>query len=183
MIYFIQCGTNGPIKIGYTDNDVQSRLNQLQTACPYELKLLWYCQGNQSYESEIHECLSHERIRGEWFRPGKSVLDFIDDDATNNWEIKTTDEADGLSITESRKEIDITAGGWGITHQKDDIELILTADGYYKIYIDHRDGSSGSKINITDDSIIISPEDPQSIDEFIIINLRGYKRVVFNEMV
>jgi len=76
-IYFIQCGTNGPIKIGYTNKDVKERVAQLQTACPYELKLLWVTDGDQETEQDIHESLKHEHIRGEWFRPGKDVLNII----------------------------------------------------------------------------------------------------------
>jgi len=78
-IYFIQCGTNGPIKIGYTNKDVKERLSQLQTACPYELKLLWVTDGDQEDEQKMHESLKHENIRGEWFRPGKDVLAAVRD--------------------------------------------------------------------------------------------------------
>ena len=77
-IYFIQCGTNGPIKIGYTNKDVKERVAQLQTACPYELKLLWVTDGDQESEQFIHERLKHENIRGEWFRPGKDIIEEIE---------------------------------------------------------------------------------------------------------
>lgn len=76
-IYFIQAGKNGPIKIGYTNNGVNERLNQLQTACPYELKLLWVYEGETYTESEVQESLRHEHIRGEWFHPGKDVFEKI----------------------------------------------------------------------------------------------------------
>ena len=69
VIYFIQCGENGPIKIGYTDNGVETRMAQLQTGCPYELRLLWVYTGNDLTESQLHKEFAHERIRGEWFRP------------------------------------------------------------------------------------------------------------------
>jgi hypothetical protein len=89
MIYFIQCGTNGPIKVGQTDNDVKSRMTQLQTGCPYELKLLWVYTGHDYTESKIHEELSKERIRGEWFHPSKTVFDFINNELGNHFEIQT----------------------------------------------------------------------------------------------
>ena len=78
-IYFIQCGKNGPIKIGYTNKDVKERMAQLQTACPYELKLLWITDGGPEEEQTLHHNLKHENIRGEWFRPGNDVLRSIDD--------------------------------------------------------------------------------------------------------
>lgn len=87
MIYFIQAGKNGPIKIGQTDNGVDDRLKQLQTGCPYELRLLWVYDGHVFSEKEIHERFSHERIRGEWFRPSRKILDFIDEELHNEHEI------------------------------------------------------------------------------------------------
>ena len=76
MIYFIQCGENGPIKIGQT-GDVEKRISQLQTGCPYELKLLWTYHGNSWKEEEVHEALEAENIRGEWFHPSSNVFDFM----------------------------------------------------------------------------------------------------------
>ena len=89
MIYFIQCGDNGPIKIGYTNNDVQTRMNQLQTGCPNKFRLLWVYTDNYYTESQIHEMFTHERIRGEWFRPSTELLDFIKCELVNHYEIIT----------------------------------------------------------------------------------------------
>ena len=86
MIYFVQCGKNGPIKIGCTGN-VEERIAQMQTCCPYELRLLWQIQGDKNDEAEIHERWKHERIRGEWFRPSRKLLVFIEQDAATKWHI------------------------------------------------------------------------------------------------
>ncbi len=77
MIYFVQAGENGPIKIGFSD-EVHKRIEELQVGCPYRLNLLWVYNGRQYGELELHELFLHEHIRGEWFRPGKSVLEFRD---------------------------------------------------------------------------------------------------------
>ena len=100
MIYFIQCGTNGPIKIGYTDNDVQARMAQLQTGCPYELRLLWVYNGEDYTEAQVHSELSHERVRGEWFHPTREVFGFIESEMGNQFEIKTKNGR-SLSLIES----------------------------------------------------------------------------------
>lgn len=92
MIYFIQCGNNGPIKIGQTDNDVEQRMAQLQIGCPYELRLLWVYTGDDFTEFQIHVELSHERIRGEWFHPSESVFCFIESEMSNYYEIKTNND-------------------------------------------------------------------------------------------
>ena len=89
MIYFIQCGENGPVKIGYTDGDVQARLAQLQTGCPYRLRLLWVYDGQDYTEQEIHYRFEGERVRGEWFHFSESLYNFINEDLVNSYKIDT----------------------------------------------------------------------------------------------
>jgi len=89
MIYFIQCGENGPIKIGQTGNGVEERLGQLQTGCPYGLRVLWVYNGSDWTEETVHKKFSHERIRGEWFRPSSTLIDFITNEMMNVYEIET----------------------------------------------------------------------------------------------
>ena len=74
---------------------------QLQTACPYELKLLWVTDGDPEEEQSIHESLKHENIRGEWFRPGKDVLNTIYN-SFNEFVIKLNNN-ESLTIHESYK--------------------------------------------------------------------------------
>lgn len=85
MIYFIQAGENGPIKIGRS-NDVEKRLKQLQTASAEKLKILWKydVENDKKVESELHKQLQHERIDGEWFRPSEEVLRTIKFYCCNN---------------------------------------------------------------------------------------------------
>jgi len=84
MIYFIQAGENGPIKIGESDHP-EERLRQLQIANPYELKLLWVYDDDESEwnEAKIQALFDHELIRGEWFRPSRNLFRFIKDEMVN----------------------------------------------------------------------------------------------------
>ena len=75
MIYFIQAGKNGPIKIGDSDT-IHERLEDLQVGCPYKLRLLFVYNGRDYDEFELHEHFKHEHIRGEWFRPARAIRDF-----------------------------------------------------------------------------------------------------------
>ncbi len=75
MIYFIQAGENGPIKIGKSD-DPERRLKQLQTAHHKELKLLWVEDGAEEKESAYHEDFKDHNIKNEWFRPDP-IIDFL----------------------------------------------------------------------------------------------------------
>lgn len=72
FIYFIQCmDSKKHIKIGVARN-VQRRIDELQTGCPYELKLIAQMHltsrtAAYSLESDLHRRLKRFNIRGEWF--------------------------------------------------------------------------------------------------------------------
>lgn len=77
VVYFIQIQPPvGPIKIGITAN-IKKRLFQLQTACPYDLKVLSTIPGWKDTELIIHEKFKNYRIRGEWFHPHQDILERI----------------------------------------------------------------------------------------------------------
>lgn len=78
MIYFIQYGKDDFIKIGYTENNVLDRMQALQTSSPYKLNLLGVIEGDELTEKSLHEKFKKYHIRGEWFKSGKELLQFID---------------------------------------------------------------------------------------------------------
>ena len=68
-LYIIQAHTTGAIKIGRSKH-VHKRLSQLQTGCPYRLRLIIHIPGQGDLEKGLHRRLSDHRIRrfkGEWF--------------------------------------------------------------------------------------------------------------------
>lgn len=78
MIYAIQCGENGPIKLGRAE-DPYKRMKHLQTSNPFNLSML-ACEetlDDEEAEKQLHIQLRMYRIRGEWFRPEKAVLDTV----------------------------------------------------------------------------------------------------------
>jgi len=78
MIYFIQQGLNGPIKIG-TTGDVSMRLKNLQCANPCSLRLVGVVDGEVGEEEAIHARFKHRRIRGEWFKGSADLCKYIDE--------------------------------------------------------------------------------------------------------
>lgn len=65
-VYFIGCD-NRFVKIGFARN-VAERLADLQTGCPFELRIIGELPGAAaSMELVFHEVLSRLRFRGEWF--------------------------------------------------------------------------------------------------------------------
>ena len=97
MIYFITDTIN--IKIGYTKNSIEKRLQQLQTSCSNKLYILGWIEGDIELEKELHKKFSSSRIRynGEWFKPTDDLLEYIN---INN-KIKNTyiDFLDGKLIS------------------------------------------------------------------------------------
>jgi len=79
IVYFIQMGNSGPIKIGYTSKNVISRLNSLQTGNPERLKSIGQIPGDELLEFQLHRKFNKSRIRqdGEWFRPDKELCAYI----------------------------------------------------------------------------------------------------------
>lgn len=77
-IYFIQGLCGGAIKIGYSKNP-ESRLKELQTGYPDTLSILLIIPGTVSTERAIHDMFDASRLKGEWFRPDKYVIEKIKD--------------------------------------------------------------------------------------------------------
>ena len=78
MIYALSILDKKFIKIGYTgQDDVQSRIAELQTGCPYELRVVMLADGTLRQEQSLHGALrtAFTRIRvpmppNEWY-PGR----------------------------------------------------------------------------------------------------------------
>lgn len=68
MIYFVTDGEY--LKIGYTDNDVESRISALQIGNARKLKLIGVIDGNRDDEATLHYVFRGLRVSGEWFSCG-----------------------------------------------------------------------------------------------------------------
>jgi hypothetical protein len=62
IVYFIQAGENGPVKIGYT-YEPEKRLIAMRVV-----------PGNRYGERRLHQHFAHLRIRGEWFSFSEEML-------------------------------------------------------------------------------------------------------------
>ncbi len=80
FVYFIQQGSSGPIKIGFTRDDLYARVKRLQTGNPLPLKLLAIIDGAcTKTEISLHSRFSSCRLNGEWFAPTEELLNFINE--------------------------------------------------------------------------------------------------------
>lgn len=73
MIYFIQSGPDGRVKIGCAHNPAR-RIATLKCASPYPVEVLAIWEGGFEVEKTLHHFLSAHRVHGEWFAPHAEVL-------------------------------------------------------------------------------------------------------------
>lgn len=78
MIYFIQAGEAGAIKIGLAA-DPSGRLMQLQTSSASPLRMLRTFDGGRELEAALHRRFARLRLHGEWFKPDEELLRFAAD--------------------------------------------------------------------------------------------------------
>lgn len=89
VVYFIQQGIEGPIKIGYSKGrSFRSRLSALQIANPEKLHLIKLLEGNFQDETTIHHQLHDYHIRGEWYQNVIDVIEYSPDPITFNTTLK-----------------------------------------------------------------------------------------------
>jgi len=82
MIYFIENGQDGHIKIGYAKAP-EKRLKELQTGTPYPLKILKTIEGDRKAEQAFHTVFGYCRVKGEWFKPDQKLKAFIENEYHN----------------------------------------------------------------------------------------------------
>lgn len=66
-VYFIQAGTNGPVKIGTADSP-RLRCEHFQTGNHRPLSVVHKFRGSIEDEHALHELFTDLHVRGEWFR-------------------------------------------------------------------------------------------------------------------
>src|ERR1700746_956752 len=77
MIYFIQGGTAGPIKIGFSHSPVE-RLRALQTSHHKKLRLLVAVDGTRELEAALHVHFVEKHLEWEWFDlSSEDVIDIV----------------------------------------------------------------------------------------------------------
>ena len=68
-LYIIQCDKTGAFKIGVS-KDVEKRYKQLQTGCPYELRIILVIKEGAKLEKKLHNDLRKYKTakqNQEWF--------------------------------------------------------------------------------------------------------------------
>ena len=88
MIYFIR--TDNPdvdrIKIGFTTQDLRSRLSQINAGSPVKLRVVATIDGDRNKETELHNMFKSLHIKGEWFTAAPELIEFINHQGTGRLE-------------------------------------------------------------------------------------------------
>jgi len=89
-LYIVQSGVTGAIKIGRSKHP-KKRLEQLQTGCPYPLRLILVLENQGHIERDLHKRLERGKTRGgeEWF--DYDVLPELPDDIYWQMDIEMVD--------------------------------------------------------------------------------------------
>lgn len=73
-VYFL--GAGSLVKIGASDH-IERRIKQVQTTCPYDVRLLATSGGDRTEEARLHRRFAPYRVRGEWFRHEGALATYI----------------------------------------------------------------------------------------------------------
>jgi hypothetical protein len=75
FVYFMAIGDPyiTHVKVGFTRKNPYSRMRDLQTGCPFKIRMLGFVFGNLEFEAELHDVFREERAEGEWFAFGEYV--------------------------------------------------------------------------------------------------------------
>ena len=76
LVYFVQAGAGGPIKIGHSENP-KRRIADLQTASAHPLVVLGVVRGGEFFECALHQILATDRLSGEWFRATRKTVTVV----------------------------------------------------------------------------------------------------------
>lgn len=76
VVYCIGNLEHSVCKIGYSQN-VNKRLTELQTGCPFKLSILSVKEGGYAEEQVLHGKFRRYSLHGEWFKTHKDILDYF----------------------------------------------------------------------------------------------------------
>lgn len=76
-VYFVHAAIVNRIKVGFTRNNVYTRLKELQTLSPVELTVLGIHRGSILMERGFHKKFQANRWNGEWFNATPEMEQYI----------------------------------------------------------------------------------------------------------
>jgi len=105
MIYVVRTKNAYPsfIKIGFTKEDIKSRMKSIQTGCPFELELIKKIPGELQEERDLHQKLKEFKTVGEWFKDCEESMAILG--ITKAKVIKLKDKKERFYLSDNQKRI------------------------------------------------------------------------------
>jgi hypothetical protein len=82
-VYFVQAGTDGPVKIGFTTSP-SLRLSAIQIGSAKRLRLVCAVPGGRCLEMALHKAFAGAQMSGEWFKPTPKLVAMMAELAETN---------------------------------------------------------------------------------------------------
>lgn len=76
IVYFLQCGKGGPVKIG-TSRDGWGRVLSVAASMPHRMAFCSIVVGGLQLERNLHRRFRKFRLNGEWFKPEGELKDLM----------------------------------------------------------------------------------------------------------
>lgn len=78
LVYFVQAGPDGHVKIGTVKaSNLSDRVMKIQVCTPYRVKLLATIVGGRFEEQKLHRRFKKFHVRGEWFTYSEELRKFL----------------------------------------------------------------------------------------------------------
>ncbi|WP_443192884.1 GIY-YIG nuclease family protein [Methylobacterium sp. NMS14P] len=73
-VYLLWAEGTDRFKVGYTGGSVDARASQLETGCPYPIRILGERHWNSAGERRLHRLLDAYRVHREWFALPEAIV-------------------------------------------------------------------------------------------------------------
>lgn len=92
MIYIIKAQETNLVKIGFTKfKDINKRIDNLSTGCPFIIDILLFIEGTLEDERLLHNRFKHLHYNKEWFKYEDELKNYVEN--SQHLHIKQTKKA------------------------------------------------------------------------------------------
>lgn len=136
-IYLLRASGTDMYKIGFTEKSPESRVQALQTGCPFPISIEAYSDGTRDDEARLHGHFATQRVAGEWFRMTPAQIETLRSVGLYRFVRNIEREDDGHAARQEYEEIERLASrftsAFGAQHVED--ELLVSSEAI-KLFCD-----------------------------------------------
>lgn len=76
-VYLIKCSATKALKIGWTEDPVEKRMQTINHGNPYPLEIVTFFSGTKRDEKAAHKLFHKHHLRGEWFQFSDDIVKYF----------------------------------------------------------------------------------------------------------